>query len=101
MTKQKIDSESVSLEQRTRIEREVLLPILDEIAPKQKSKLYKLNIPSYEVVGLIIAETRSLKSMVKNQRKTILKLREKAEKIAQMSLLDLLKATAREIGGEP
>lgn len=95
------DSKNIGLADRARIERLLLLPILDALRPKHKICPEKYDIPNYELVGIIIADIKRLKNMVQNQRKAILKLRSKTEKLAQTTLLDLLKTTVREIEEEP
>lgn len=73
----------------------VVLPIMKELiqcesagsTKKAQEKIevssWKFNIPSYDLVGICIAEIRRLKTNLKNQKKAIIGLREKRESDAQ------------------
>lgn len=83
---QKAESQEIDAKQRIRIERILLLPIMEEIGLKNKYFPEKYNIPSYELVGIIIAEFKRMKRMLDNQRRTIIDLRDKREKESQLMM---------------
>lgn len=81
--------------EREKIERLFVVPFVEELLPKAKDRLLLSVHSPYEIQGVLIAEIRRLKAVIKNQRKAILKLRQEKVALSQISIADLLTASIR------